>query len=533
MIDGAFTGSARFELRRRLGEGGMGVVYEAFDRERAAPVALKALRTPGPELLLRLKQEFRALQDVRHPNLVGMGELFEARGQWFFTMDLVDGVPFWDHVRPSADPPAIGDADTVKIAGATARGLAALDETRLREALAQLALGLQHLHQVGKVHRDVKPSNILVDREGRVVLVDFGLVASADERRGTGDVVGTVAYMAPEQAAGAAVGGAADWYALGVLLYEALTGQLPFDGAPLQILLDKQRLVPPPPHAIAPGVPADLDELALELLRFDPAARPSGATILARLGAASAPEAARTSGASSGFVGRDAELATLEAAAADVAPDHPVMVYVHGGSGVGKSALVARFTAAQAIDPAVVVLHGRCYEREAVPYKAVDGVVDALADYLQGLPRGEAAALLPRRAALLVDVFPVLGKVEVLAEAPRGPDLRDPQELRTRLFDAARELFARLCDRRRVVVAIDDLQWADPDSLALLAALIRAPEAPPLLLVATVRGPDDDAAAAGARLALPGDLRHLSLAPLGPTDARALAARLVGRVEGD
>src|SRR6185312_17067466 len=118
----------------------------------------------------------------------------------------------------------------------------AVDAAKLRGALAQLAQALAALHAADKVHRDVKPSNVMVTRQGRVVLLDFGLVTEAlSEDVSTGNaVVGTPAYMAPEQAASRELTPAADMYAVGVMLFEALTGRVPIDGAPLQVLLEKQ-----------------------------------------------------------------------------------------------------------------------------------------------------------------------------------------------------------------------------------------------------------------------------------------------------
>src|SRR5207247_1187890 len=118
------------------------------------------------------------------------------------------------------------------------------------------------LHTAGVVHRDIKPSNVLVDASGRVVLLDFGLAQTA-ARQGDSDVrvVGTADYMAPEQASGRKVGPEADWYSIGCILYEALTGGVPFSGAPLDVLLQKQGAEPLPPRSVAPGTPPDLDAL--------------------------------------------------------------------------------------------------------------------------------------------------------------------------------------------------------------------------------------------------------------------------------
>ncbi len=389
----------------------------------------------------------------------------------------------------------------------------------------------------GKLHRDIKPTNILVTRAGRVVLLDFGLVANLEEhhsRSSSNQVVGTSAYMAPEQAASKPLGPPADWYAVGVILYEALTGRLPFNGLPLEILMNKQRFEPAPPRASVPAVPADLDALCVELLRFDPGARPSARHVLRRLDVEDAFDfgAAHVSSSSHGqvapFVGREDELGVLERAFEDMRKGNGVTVLVEGESGVGKSALVRRFLRAPAVETAAtVVLAGRCYERESVPYKAFDGVVDSLCRYMLEIGKLKAAAIVPQKAALLAQAFPVLRQVEPIATAPLPQhEVLDPQELRTRVFAGMRELLLRLADREPVIVLIDDLQWADADSLALLREITRPPDPPPFLLVATVR----EGSATTIATSLLGELRHLAVAPLPPRHARALAAELIGRI---
>ena len=182
-----------------------------------------------------------------------------------------------------------------------------------------------------------------------------------------------------------------------------------------------------------------------------------------------------------------------------------------------------------------VVLVGRCYERESVPFKAVDGIVDALGRYLARLPAIEVAAVLPREAALLARAFPVLARVELIAQAPQGFEIRDPHELRTRVFGALRELFARLADRRPILLVVDDVHWADADSFALLAELFRPPDAPALLLVATVRGSaaaSESTHIADARAALRTEVRELHLARMTADEARALAELLIARQPG-
>jgi serine/threonine protein kinase len=550
----SFAGTSRFEIVRVLGAGGMGEVYEAIDRERDQRVALKTLRAMGADSLLRFKNEFREFQDLQHPNLITIGELYCEEGDWFFTMELLDGINFLEYVRPMvygsqrrsspgvsgggvgiADSPSQTTEPMYQPRSRNPPSGPTFNEARLRPALQQLAQGLLALHEAGKVHRDIKPSNILVTQHGRVVLLDFGLAADVAHRQHKSevDIVGTVEYMAPEQAAGRQVGPPADWYAVGALLFEALTGTVPFSGSTMEVLMNKQRLEAPSPRSLAPQVPSDLDRLCGELLRFNPSERPTAVQVLERLGAKADSQSSSLSSFShsSHFVGRARELHELR--------DHyersrkgAASVAVIGESGVGKSALVRRFTEQlSGRDANAVVLSGTCYERESVPFKGVDGLVDALSQYMRRLPKAEAAALLPRKASLLASVFPVLYRVEAVAEAPREhePSL-DPQELRSRLFGAVRELFARLGDRHPLVLVIDDLQWADADSLALLAEVTRAPDAPPLLLITTVRT-QTRGDTTGAQPILPPlpELAGLPLGRMSPPEARELAQALIKR----
>ena len=251
----AMLNTVRFTLVRRLGAGGMGVVYETYDQQRGELVALKTMRKVDPGALVRFKQEFRSLSDITHPNLANLYELFAIEDRWFFTMELVDGCNFISYVKGTPEEAAARwNAEPTMIArparSATESSPAArmpnfhFDEKRLREALVQLALGVSALHAAGKLHRDIKPPNVLVTLEGRVVLLDFGLAADLESVGADQQVVGTVGHMSPEQAAGESVSTASDWYSVGVMLFEAMTGQLPFAGEAEDVLAAKQTLAP-------------------------------------------------------------------------------------------------------------------------------------------------------------------------------------------------------------------------------------------------------------------------------------------------
>ncbi len=407
---------------------------------------------------------------------------------------------------------------------------------RLRSALLQAASGIRALHAAGKLHRDIKSSNVLVTKSDRVVLLDFGLVTELDLAEGDQSMAlaGTPTYMSPEQGAGQPVSQASDWYSFGVMLYESLTGRSPFAGSSAEILREKQIREPKPPRELASGIPEDLDELCCELLRRDPGRRPDGAEILRRLGGplAHAESPTSRSDVAGPFVGRQRHLERLLEAFRKAEQGQAVTVALHGESGVGKSALVRRFLDTLRASQPVVILAGRCYERESVPYKALDSLMDGLSNHLKRLPFARAEALMPRDVLALARLFPVLRRVEAVAGARRRVlEIRDVQELRRRAFGAFRELAARLAEESPLVLFIDDLHWGDVDSAAMLEELMRPPESPPLLLIVAYRS--EEAATSPAllkllpqRLGSP-EWREIEVDRLDPEDARDLARALL------
>jgi hypothetical protein len=513
-VQSELAGLERFDVRRALGSGGVGVVYEALDRESGATVAIKTLHDVTPDGLYRLKREFRMLQGLDHPNVCQHYELFEHAGRWFITMECVRGEHILQAIRDEH-----GD----------------YDEDRLRDAFAQLADALCALHAAGLVHRDLKPSNVLVEPSGRVVLLDFGFVemgANENVPLRSQSIVGTPVYMAPEQAVRDNVGPPADWFAFGVMMFEALTKQLPHDGeTALAIMLKKQGTDPPRASSIAPDVPPELDTLCAELLQVDPSQRPSGQAVLRRLGrrnAAHDSRPARSSQSLAGsFVGRTDELTVLRGALGLLDRGRAVSVLIDGPSGVGKSALVRQFSD-EIVTQGGLVLAGRCYERESVPYKAFDSVIDALARYMRRLPEAEVAALLPRYPDLLVRMFPVLGGVSAMNAAPvPRVAVGEPHEQRNQAFAALREVLHRIAQRRPLVITIDDWQWADADSVLLARDLVRHRDSPPMLLVLTARPADETEPAPRIEAVTTQDMRHIKLESL----VESQAIQLVGSLQ--
>jgi len=518
-------GGGRFEVRGTLGAGSAGVVYRAFDRQLQREVALKLLRHASGRDLFRFKREFRALADIAHPNLVTLHELHSAGGEWYFTMELVEGVSFIDWVRPPPGPPA-ASRSRADIAAAH------VDVARLYGVLVQLVDALIALHRAGKLHRDLKPSNVLVTQAGRLTLLDFGLVASVAEGDPERLAVGTPVYMSPEQAADQSLGEASDWYSLGAMLYEALVGRRPFEGDSEQVMTRKQTEQPPSPRQLDSNVPAELSRLCMQLLQPSPAARPSGLAILEALGAAPS-EVTRTIGRSyppASFVGRTAELEILRRALIDTRRSG-VSLLVTGKSGIGKSTLIRRFL--RGLGDSVFVLEGRCYEREAVPFKMLDGVVDALTGVIVGLPLIVAEQLAPRDLGSLVRLFPVLRRVPKFAELAAGsPAPPDPQEMRRRGFFALRSVLGRLARIRPLVIFVDDAHWGDADSAVFLAELIHGSEAGMLIIVA--HRPEDYLGVVAQVRRPPGgnarrgDVRELEIVPMSDSESVMLVAQIAG-----
>lgn len=541
----------RFEVVRELGRGGMGVVLEAFDAARGVSVALKVIPDASAQGTLALKREFRVLADLQHPNLVRLLDLVVQPSGSFFTMELVDGVDFLDYCRPSAGARGAPHDSTVvartlpptgelEPSSAASPGLGVgntLDEGRLRSALEQLVRGLSALHAEGLVHRDLKPSNCLVSRGGRVVLLDFGLVQPVAEGvSGTaGRIVGTVAYMAPEQARGELVlGPPADWYALGVMLYEALAGVRPFDGHAMSIIVAKLRDDPPPLRDVAPWCPPELADLSMALLARDPSQRPDAATILTRLGGARAslPPARR----SAPLLQRETELAALEDIFARVARGRGAVVLIPGVSGAGKSALVARALETLRTTRRAMVLSGRCYPREVVAFNAFDRVIDQL---VTAYPE-RVTQVLPELGhddvLAIARIFPALGSlVGILPETSDPLAVEVRVDTRDRAFRGLRKLLGGLAAYGSVVLALDDVQWADADSLALAGALANTSSLRGVALVVSYRQADEAPPRFASLLrravndaSLRWESAELPIGPLDKATATALAASLIG-----
>jgi tetratricopeptide (TPR) repeat protein len=543
-----FRPPARFRILRRVGAGGMGVVYEAIDENSGGRVALKALRAVAPSTVLAFKEEFRALAGFSHPNVATLYELLAAGDQWFISMEFIDGLSFLDYLCTPQPDETAGVAGTWQPTDDRTLTLPKMDENaapgtmafrrrlrvapaplKLREITRQLAGAVMALHAEGILHRDLKPSNVRITPEGRLFVLDFGVAERLNqfgESAQHNQVSGTAAYMAPEQAAGDALSPAADWYAMGVMLYEALSGKRPFEGSSPTLLRDKQKLDAPPLRADIVERDAQVAELCMDLLQREPARRPQGAEIIARLGGSSVSVVSSPKRAA--FVGRESQLAMLRSAFAGAERGATKVALIVGKSGMGKSTLAAHFLSELERRGDVLVLSGRCYESESLPFKAFDSIVDSLARYLTARTTAEVNRVLPRGVSALAQVFPVLNHVAAIGAATERHPVRDARELRQRAFGAFRDLLIRLGDLRRLVVYIDDAQWGDSDSAALMRHIVQEPDAPEMLLIAACREEHaEQGELLSALLANPACVR-VPVGPLTGEETRRLAIELFG-----
>lgn len=489
-----------YDLRRRLGAGSMGVVYEAFDVREQRTVALKLLKRAVPSEIARLKDEFRTIGAIQHRNLARVHELASTDGSWFFTMEYVHGVSLQEHIR-AEDLPA----------------------DRLLELLPQLFDGVAAIHRADQCHGDLKPSNVLwEDASKRVVIVDFGLAATS----GALGYGGTRGYLAPERTQGAGVSAQADCFALGMIALELLRTST--DG----------------PGGLAPLVRERLTQLARALVHATPTLRPSAQAAHERLLevlAAGSPARSMPSvpQAALRFFNRDRELEQLTGALQAIVGSQRAahVLLVTGPEGIGKSALLRRLVAD--VPPTVWRCRATCGSQEGIRFPALDGLMDALAGHMRKLAPHPLSRLPRRHRQTLLDAFPALTKGQ------RGP-LSQPMETASITMATVRRhvelqdalvalLHACAESEQSLVLVLDELDHGDADSGELLAGTLSRCKALPICFIGACRTLDQAGFPAafhtGARA---GDLPVTSLAvgPLCEADTRALVrSRAAGAPE--
>jgi class 3 adenylate cyclase/tRNA A-37 threonylcarbamoyl transferase component Bud32 len=467
-------------VKRFLGEGARKRVYLARDTRLDTDVAVAVVRAEGLDAdgLVRVSREARAMGRLRdHPNVVPVFDIGQEGEQPFIVSQFMDAGSVDDRLRES-ERHRLPVAEAIRIA-------------------EQVASGLEHAHRLGIVHRDLKPANVWLSREGTAKLGDFGLAVAVDQSRITqeGMLVGTVAYMAPEQAMGSATDAKGDLYALGAMLYEMLTGRPPFLGDDAVTVISQHVNTPPvAPSWHSPEVPPALDALVQQLLEKDPAKRPASAHAVAEaLGRIDSAPAARPAHAESGpsaarprtiwgrFVGRREELEQLKAAFEDVLSGKGALAMLVGEPGIGKTRLAEEFAVYARLRGAQV-LTGHSYEGAVeLPYFPF---VEALRQYVRTRPDPELRRELGPGAPEVADLVSEIRRR--LPDLPPSPALEGEAE-RVRLFESVTSFLQNAAAAGPLVLHLDDLHWADKPSLLLLRYLARNLAGQRLLVVGTYR----------------------------------------------
>lgn len=495
-----FVGN-RYTLVGLLGAGGMGQVYRAVDRLTGETVALKRVLThalqPAGEAALRLAlaHEFQALAGLRHPNIIGVRDYgFDTSGQPYFTMELL--------YNP--------------------RSLVAAGQFSAPAAKVSLLLPVLHalayIHRRGVIHRDLKPGNILVSGS-RVKVLDFGLAAIGGQQAPSS---GTLRYMAPEVLRGAAATVAADLYAVGVLAYELLAGWHPF--APTGQAISPELLLTLEPDWSYVDIAPPLLAVLQRLLAKQPVDRyPDAAAVIAALGEATGQALAIETVATresflqaAPFVGRETELAQLTAALTQAVAGQGRAWLLGGESGVGKSRLLNELRT-QALVQGVLVVRGQASSTGGGLYQIWQDLLRWL--LLLAAPTDlDATVLKP----LVYDIADLLGRP--IADAPA----LEAKAAQTRLWSTIAALLQRATAQQPLLLLLEDLHWADENSLELLQWLTRPMEqandqCTPLLLIGTYRRGE----APKLPERFPG-VQSMILRRLLPVDIEALSIAMLG-----
>lgn len=463
----------RYVLRELIGSGATGSVYRAHDSIVDRPVAVKVmanLEGNGGNSKAILN-EARLAGSLSHTNIVsvhdvGSVEMEDGSGpNPYIVMEFVKGASLHEHE-------VSGMEEIVSIATDVARGLS-------------------HAHSRGIVHRDLKPENIMIGSDGMAKVTDFGLARSADNRISVdGSISGTVYYMAPEVALAEPVDSRSDLYALGVILYELTTGELPFfDSDPLAVISQHIHAPLVPPAARSERIPPGLNSLIVDLLAKQPAERPaSAAVVVDRLDdsyevnssfEASAEVAVLERIARGRHVGRQKELAAAKAAWRDAVAGDGSTTLITGEPGIGKSRLLRELRTLSEVSGARYLL-GEAFQEGGGAFSPFIQIISSMVPWVKKNRESIADYVIADLLPLSIGIRSEFPEVDI-------PEYVSGEAKQQRLFDAVLSLVTILAEQQPVMLALEDVHWADHGSLSLALHLARNSQGSRVLVVMTYR----------------------------------------------
>jgi len=529
--------SDRYEIASELGRGGMGVVYQAHDPLLNRDVAIKLTQQTllSPEARSRFRAEAQTLARLDHPSIVPIFDIGEHEGALFFVMPVLKGQSLRHKMREQN-----------------------LTLGNIIEGAIQVASALDYSHGLGVLHRDIKPENLMVSEEEtgdlRFRVMDFGLARDTALSRFTksGIMVGTVGYMSPEQVMGKASDGRTDIYSLGTVLYECLTGDIPFSGEMQSVLYRIVHEIPQ--HLQSSGlVDHELESIVLKCLEKDPALRPQKAAdlvqmlrqyhsknrenehmrtvVLSRADLVARPALAP-------FVGREKEMKELQMQLNAAKAGECHLVVISGEAGVGKTRLLDELEAlgrAQSLK----ILHGRFMEKDgAFPYH---GFCELIQDFFRQKESGSSSGGLPDLSDLsadLISLFPMLsevGEIRDSASAVFSPAAAPrTMENRNQIFELLARTITRLAAGKPIMLYLEDLHGAEV-SVEALQYIVRRLGPTPTFIAGTYRPAEVEKGSALTKMLenLQGDPRFtpIPLGPLSPSEHKQLLSTVLGGQE--
>ena len=532
------TFAGRYQIIENLGRGGMGEVYKVKDTKLDEEVALKVIKAEiadDKRTIKRFRKELKLARKITHKNVCRVFDFHEEEETPYITMEYVQGESLKDSIRLQGRIP---EEKTIGIA-------------------QQICKGLSAAHEIGVVHRDLKPQNIMIDAKGNAKVMDFGIAHSLEVEgvTQTGMIVGTPNYMSPEQAEGKEADQRSDTYSLGIILYEMVAGKVPFKGdTALSIALMHKTEVPADPRELNDQITESLSAVILKCLeksqeeRFQTVGEllselqniQKGLPLTTSVKRPEAPEfliegAEDTEGERPVFVAREKELNKLEEFLEQALSGKGRIVFVKGEAGSGKTALIQEFARhAQEKHADLIVASGKCNAQTGIgdpylPFIEILGFLtgDAEAKWEAGIITREHASrlwnLLPISAKALVDKGPELinifipgtelvSRAEIFADggtnwlfplkklvehkAALPPDSMLQQ---SNLFEQYTRVIEALAKQKPLVLILDDLQWADAGSTSLLFHLGRRIQGSRILIIGAFRPSEVDEGRAGRR----------------------------------